>query len=127
MAIYFSNESLSAIGQFPISDHLNYNDILRQYYEVLYKSNIECDFLDHTSVELDAYDLIIVPPLYAASDEELGAFAGLCSGGGRLIMSFKSGFSDEHVQVRTERQPGVIREAGGLILSAVYQHSQSCP
>jgi len=114
IAIYFSNESLSAIEQFPISDHLKYNDVVHSIYELLYKSNIECDFVDHTSIDLDAYDVIIVPPLYSASDQELSDLIAYAKQGGNILFCLKSGFSNEHVQVRTERQPGGIREAGGF-------------
>jgi len=63
VAVYFSNESLTAIKLFPFSYKLNYNDILRRIYEVLYKANIECDFIDHTVEDISKYKVIVVPPL----------------------------------------------------------------
>lgn len=114
VAIYFSNESLSAINQFPIDDNLNYNDIVHKFYELLYKMNIECDFIDHTSTTINEYDLVLVPPLYTASDKELNVLTEYAKNGGQLILGFKSGFSNENVQVRTERQPGVFRKASGV-------------
>jgi beta-galactosidase len=114
VAIYFSNESLSAIEKFPIHDQQNYNDIIHKFYELLFKMNIECDFIDHTSENIEKYDLIIVPPLYVASDDELNRFTEYAKNGGQIIFGFKSGFSNENVQVRTARQPGVIRKACGV-------------
>ena len=114
VAIYFSNESLSALEKFPIHDELDYNDVVRKFYEVLYRMNIECDFIDHTSDHFDQYDLILVPPLYVASDAELIRFNEFVVNGGQLLLSFKTGFSNEHVQVRTDRQPGIIRKMCGV-------------
>ncbi len=114
VAIYFSNESLSAIDKFPIHDQLSYNDVVRKYYDMLYKMNIECDFIDHTTENIMKYDLILVPPLYVASDDELNRLVEYVLEGGHVLISFKSGFSNENVQVRTERQPGIIRAMCGI-------------
>jgi beta-galactosidase len=114
VAIYFSNESLTALNSFPINSKLSYNDIVRKFYETLYKMNIECDFIDHTSTNINKYDVIVVPPLYTASDEELNRLIAYAENGGQIIFAFKSGFTNENVQVRSIRQPALIREACGM-------------
>jgi len=115
VAIYFSNESLTAIDNwFPFNDHIKYNDVLRQIYETLYKLNVECDFIDHTCSNLGKYKLIIVPLLYSSSDKELSRLNEFVKEGGNIIYTFKSGFTDEHVKVRHQRMPAVIREACGF-------------
>ena len=114
VAIYFSNESLSALQWFYFSKSLNYNDIVRTFYEILFKANIECDFIDHTSTELSQYKLILVPPLYAVSDSELVRLNQFVENGGHILYTFKSGFCNENVQVRTGRQPGPLRKPGGF-------------
>lgn len=115
VAIYFSNESFSAIDNwFPISMGTKYNDVLRQMYETLYKMNIECDFIDHTSSNLEQYKLIVVPVLYSASDEELESLNSYVYQGGNIIYTFKSGFTDEYVKVRAQRMPSMLREACGF-------------
>ncbi|REE01530.1 beta-galactosidase [Marinoscillum furvescens] len=123
VAIYFSNESLSALEAFPISSGLDYGDIVRQYYELLYKQNIPCDFIDHTVSEsqLRKYKALIVPPLYSASDEELKRLNHFVAEGGHILYSFKSGFTDENVQVRRDLMPGVLRE----VVGANYQQFNS--
>jgi len=115
VAIYFSNESLTAIDNwFPISMQTKYNDVLRQLYETLYKMNVECDFVDHTAADLSSYKLLVVPALYVASDQELKRLNDFVENGGTIIYTFKSGFANENVQVRTTRQPGLLREVCGI-------------
>ncbi len=114
VAIYFSNESLSALDWFYFSKSLNYNDIVRNFYEILFKANIECDFIDHTSQDLSKYKLILVPPLYVASEKELERLNRFAKDGGHILYAFKSGFSNENVQVHTLRQPGALREPAGI-------------
>ncbi|MBD3290451.1 beta-galactosidase, partial [candidate division KSB1 bacterium] len=114
VAIYFSNESLTALREFPFSYSMNYNDIVHQLYDILYRANIECDFADHTVSDFSKYKVIIVPPLYVASDQELEKLIEFARNGGSLLLYFKSGFCDENVQVRTERMPAVLREACGF-------------
>ena len=44
----------------------------------------------------------------------LGRIAEFVRGGGRVLMTFKSGFCDENSMVRAVRQPGPLREAAGF-------------
>jgi beta-galactosidase len=76
--------------------------------------NVECDFVDHTVENLDKYKLLLVPPLYTASDAELKKLNDFVERGGHILYGFKSGFTNEHVQVRQQRQPAVLREAAGF-------------
>jgi beta-galactosidase len=115
VAIYFSNESLTAIDNwFPFSNKLKYNDVLKTIYEVLYKMNIECDFIDHTVKSFGKYKVIIVPLLYSAAEEELKQLNDFVNNGGIVLYTFKSGFTDEYVKVRHERMPAVIRDVCGF-------------
>ncbi len=114
VAILFSNASLTALNWFGFSDSLGYNDILRREYDALYKMNVGCDFVDPSSGNFGDYSLIIVPPLYAASDSLLAKLNDYVRAGGHIVYSCKSGFTDENVQVRPSRQPGGLREACGV-------------
>lgn len=119
-AILVSNESLTALKWFPIDmgasmePHLYYNDVVRWIYDVLYKSNIECDFLFPESDNLEQYQVLIVPALYSAPDALLERINSFVERGGHLITTFKSGFTDENVQVRTEQQPGILSKCLGV-------------
>jgi beta-galactosidase len=114
VALLFSNESLTALGWFPFSDSLGYNDILRREYDALYAMNVGCDLVNTASTNLADYALIIVPPLYSVSDSVLTVLNEYVQHGGHIVYSCKSGFTDEHVQVRSSRMPGLLRESAGV-------------
>ena len=85
------NEALTALDWFPIDGtcgkegKLKYNDVVRFIYQ-LYKMNVECDFLWPESENLEDYDLLVVPALYAASEELLEQEnSGFVEEGGHLF------------------------------------------
>jgi beta-galactosidase len=118
VAIYVSNTALTAFDSFkPKADgqSIAYNDVMRGYYDALYRMNVEVDFITPaTPTPLGQYNLVIVPALYAASDAEIGRLNAYAKAGGHLLYSFKSGFSDENVKVRYADQPGAIAQAAGV-------------
>jgi len=113
VAILFSNEAMSAYNSFR-PGRLSYNDVLRQMYDALYKINVGVDFVDPTSTHIEKYKILVVPALYAAPDTLLERLNRYVKNGGRIVYSFKSGFSDQNVKVRTCVQPGIISEACGI-------------
>ncbi len=116
VAILFSNEALSGFNYFGFGwgSQTTYNDILRQYYDALYQMNVSCDFVDPTSSNIEDYKVLIVPALYAAPDSLLKRLNRFVKNGGHIVYTFKSGFSNEDVKVRTTLQPGIINEACGV-------------
>jgi beta-galactosidase len=116
VAILVSNESLTALEWFKFSftSSKNYNDVVRSLYDELYKMNIGCYFVAPSSNKLNNYDLLLVPALYSASDNLLARLNEFVNNGGHIVYTFKSGFADENVKVRTSRQPGIISEACGI-------------
>lgn len=122
VAMLISNEALTAMEWFPLPGRAkSYNDIVRQMYDALYRMSIGCDFIDASRQtpgnRLDDYELILVPALYAASDELLARLNDYVRKGGHAVYTFKSGFADEHIKVRTTAQPGIIGEACGISYS----------
>lgn len=118
-AVLFSNEALTAFNAFSFGwgRAETYNDILRPFYDALYKMNVGTDFVDPSVKDLSKYKLIVVPALYAASDELLTRLNTYVKNGGHILYTFKSGFSDENVKVRSSKQPGLINEACGISYS----------
>lgn len=116
VAILVSNEALTSIEWFPLTfdKEKNYNDIVRWLYDPLYKMNIECDFINPNSKNIDQYKLIIVPALYTASDHLLQKLNDFTKNGGHVVYTFKSGFTNENIKVRTDEQPGLISNACGV-------------
>jgi len=119
VAILFSNEALTAFNAFSFGwgSRETYNDILRQYYDALYKMNVGVDFIDPSTIDINKYKLIVVPALYAAPDSLLKKLNLYVKNGGHIVYTFKSGFSDQNVKVRYTKQPGIINEACGITYS----------
>ena len=122
-AVLVSNTALTAIDYFPISGfsgQFRYNDVLMSIYQALYENNVECDFLfpQNAGDEMDRYDLVIIPALYAASDDLLAQICRYCENGGHVLMTYKSGFADENNRVWSDRQPHRLSEICGI----TYQH-----
>ena len=114
VAIYVSNRALTAFNSFKPSG-IEYNQVLRPFYDALYRMNVEVDILSPDStMKLDNYKLIVVPALYAASDAEIARLNDYAKRGGHLVYTFKSGFSDENTKVRYATQPGAISQAAGV-------------
>ena len=122
VAILYSNDSYYGIEFMKFSDRANYRSILRQMYDVMYRANEGVDFVFPESTNLSYYKVILVPPLYIASDAVLARLAEYVRGGGSLVLSLKSGFCNEFSTVRWEMAPGPLREAAGVH----YQEFSSC-
>jgi beta-galactosidase len=114
VAIVFSADSANAIGYMPFSDHVDYATVLRQMYDALYSLNVEADIVPAASGNLSRYKVVLVPPLYSASDEILQQIAEYIRNGGHAVIAFKSGFADQHSTVRHMMAPGPLRAAAGF-------------
>jgi beta-galactosidase len=91
-----------------------YNAILAQLHRCLYEANVGADFVFPETADFSSYKLLIVPALYVADDALLKKIADYVHGGGHVLMTFKSGFTNENSAVRWERAPGPLREAAGF-------------
>jgi beta-galactosidase len=114
VAILYSNDSYFGIEFMKFSDRVNYRTILHQMYGTLYRLNEGVDFVFPESTNLSDYKVILVPPLYVASDRVLARLGEYVRGGGNLVVSLKSGFCNEFSTVRWEMAPGPLREAAGV-------------
>ena len=114
VAILVSVDSANAISYMPFSDNVNYLTILKQMYGALYDLNVEPDFVLAGDPDLSRYKVLLVPPLYSASDSVLQQIADYVKGGGQAVVAFKSGFTDEHSTVRDTMAPGPLLAACGF-------------
>ncbi len=92
----------------------SYNAILSQLHESLYQANVGADFVFPEAADFAGYKLLIVPALYSADDALLKKITDYVHGGGHVLMTFKSGFTNENSAVRWERAPGPLRDAAGF-------------
>lgn len=114
VAILVSADSANAISYMPVADHVNYMTVLRQMYDALYDLNIETDFVQAGDSHLSRYKVLLIPPLYSASDHVLQQISDYVKSGGQVVMSFKSGFTNEYSTVRDVMAPGPLRAAAGF-------------
>jgi beta-galactosidase len=113
-AILYSIDSYQGLSFMRFSDRVNYMSILSQMHRALYEMNIGVDFVFPQTEDFSKYKVLLVPPLYVASDELLGRLSDFVRNGGHIVMSFKSGFTNEYSTVRWEKAPGPLREAAGF-------------
>ena len=127
VAILYSVDSSNGISFMPFESQSNawwipgkaagsYNGILTQLHRSLYDANVGADFVfpNVSAAELSRYKLLIVPCLYVADDALLKKISDYVHGGGHVLMTFKSGFTNENSAVRWELAPGPLRQAAGF-------------
>ena len=114
VAILYSSDSFYGIQYMPFSEHTNYESVLVQMHEALYKLNAGIDFVFPETTDLSPYKVIVVPPLYIASDQLLERLSDYVERGGQLVVAFKSGFANEYSTVRWVMAPGPLRKAAGF-------------
>jgi beta-galactosidase len=113
-AILYSRQSDFGLSYMPFKDGNAYMEVLRQMHRAAFRQNIPVDFVLAENADFTGYSLLLVPPLYVASDALLEKISEFVKDGGHVIMSVKSGFTDENSVVRHIKAPGPLREACGF-------------
>lgn len=93
-----------------------YAKVLAQLHQATYDANIGTDivFPKTSAAELANYKVLLVPPLYIADDALLRRLSDYVRQGGRIVMTFKSGFANENSAARAELAPGPLSQAAGF-------------
>lgn len=124
VAILYSRDSANAISFMPYA-HADanwqpgkasgtYAAVVQQMHRALFNANIGTDFVFPTTPDFSQYKLLIVPSLYVADDALLHRISDYVHNGGHVLMTFKSGFTNENSAVRWEKAPGPLSEAAGF-------------
>lgn len=136
VAVLVSNEALTALEWFPIHGNaLSYNDVLRSVYDRLYEMNVECDIVWPETEDFSAYDLLVIPALYAAPETLLRRIDEYVKQGGHLFATFKTAFADEYVKVYADEHPHILSRCLGVSYSHftypkdvwLTSHTYTCP
>ena len=123
VAILWSRDSLNALNDMPFAKSravgpfeikADYASLVRQLHRALYGMNVGTDFVFPDTKDFSSYKLLIVPSLYVADDALLQRISDYIKKGGHVLMTFKSGFTNENTAVRWEMAPGPLREALGF-------------
>ncbi|MFJ1974755.1 beta-galactosidase [Streptomyces sp. NPDC087903] len=95
------------------SDQVRHLDLVRSWYEPLWRSGIAVDFV-RPDADLSSYRLVLAPSLYLVDDESAANLTDFAARGGTLAVGFHSGAVDENCHVRPGGYPGAFREALGV-------------
>ena len=120
VAILYSHDSYYGLRFMPYTHGDNYP--VEMLHSSLYNMNIETDIVHCDKVsDFSEYKMLIIPPLYIATDELLEKIDAFVKNGGKVIMMYKSGYCNEHSAVRAMLAPGPLRKACGFY----YQESST--
>jgi beta-galactosidase len=116
VAILYSHDAQQGINFMPFNNTPNtyQHEFAEQMHKVLYHHGVGSDFIFPQDNNFNDYALILIPPLYIASDELLEKIRDFVKNGGHVIMCLKSGFCDENSKVRDSLMPGPLREVCGF-------------
>ena len=115
VAILYSPDSNNGLSFMPYTHGAGgYSASVQQLHGALYKANVGADFVFPSTEDFSQYRLLIVPSLYVADDALLKRISDYVRGGGHVLMTFKSGFTNENSAVRWEKAPGPLRDAVGF-------------
>jgi beta-galactosidase len=123
VAILWSRDSLNALNHMPFAQRTqwggggnkaDYSSLVRQIHHALYDLNVGTDFVFPDTQDFSSYKLLIVPALYVSDDALLQRISEYIRKGGHVLMTFKSGFTNENTAVRWQMAPGPLREALGF-------------
>ncbi|MDR1120731.1 MAG: beta-galactosidase [Dysgonamonadaceae bacterium] len=122
VAILYSHDSYHALNFMPYTRKNHYPS--EMIHDALYRQNIETDIIpcDKWS-DFSKYRMLVIPPLYVATDDLLNKISQFVKDGGQVVMFFKSGYCNEHSAVRATLAPGPLREACGFY----YQEYANIP
>ncbi|GGF43120.1 beta-galactosidase [Microbacterium sorbitolivorans] len=95
------------------NDALTYRDEVRAAHRSFWRAGIATDFLA-PGADASAYDLLVVPCLYAAAPETAEWLRGFAEGGGTVLVSYLSGVADAHLRILPGGYPGTFRELLGV-------------
>jgi len=123
VAILWSRDSFNALNDMPFAkesqwgnsgNRADYGSLVRQIHRSLYDLNMGADFVFPETGDFSSYKLLIVPALYVADDALLQRISDYVKKGGHVLMTFKSGFTNENTAVRWTMAPGPLRDALGF-------------
>jgi beta-galactosidase len=113
-AISFMPYTRAELGWEPGKAAGAYGAMVQQLHQALYKANVGSDFVFPTTTDFSQYKLLIVPLLYVSDDTLLKRISDYVHNGGHVLMTFKSGFTNENSAVRWEKAPGPLQDAAGF-------------
>jgi len=113
VAIVFDWESWWAVEHEASPTTVDYIAEVFTWHAALTAAGATVDFVRATD-DLSGYRVVVVPSLFVASDEQLGALDAYAAAGGTLAVGYLTGILDKDLHVRTGGYLGVLRETLGV-------------
>lgn len=119
VAVMVSSRSQTGLSWFPTCEpgktpDKNYSDYLMWLCGSLHRLNVEYDIVWDSERDFSGYALLVLPCLYAAPEELLGAIREYVRSGGHVLATFRTAFSNEHLKIYPDAQPHGLTEVFGL-------------
>ncbi len=93
-------------------DPRSYQRIFGALYRACFDARVQTAIV-HPAQDFEHFRVLVVPAAYIASDALLDRLAGYVEGGGHLLLTFRTGYADEHARARPRRAPDRLRQAVG--------------
>lgn len=97
-------------------DGLTYRDEVRSAHRSFWRAGIATDFL-RPGADASRYRLLVVPALIAMSPQTAAWLTDYVEAGGRVVVTYLSGLTDEHQRVGLGGYPAVLRDLLGITVS----------
>jgi beta-galactosidase len=95
------------------ADRRAYQHIFDRFYRGFFDARAQSIVLP-PDADLTGFPVVVAPALYVADDATLARLAAYAEAGGHLVLTFRTGYADEHARARWQRAPGPLRAAAGV-------------
>lgn len=129
VAIVYDWENMWALNdsQGPRNIGLNYNDIVMDYYKVLWEQGINVDFVD-MECSIDKYKLVIAPLLYMIRNNFQDKIRDFVKNGGNFVMTYFSSIVNDTDLCYLGGFPGELMDVFGIRseeVDALYEYEKN--
>jgi beta-galactosidase len=112
-------DSWWSIEQAGLPSSIDYMEGLRAWYRTLYDTGISVDFVNPRS-DLKRYTAVIVPTLFVAAIDTLSALGAYAEAGGRLLVGYQSGITDQEGRLMPGGYLGPLAETLGVRIDEFF-------
>lgn len=126
IAILNSYDDRWALHMYRHHKDFDYVSHLLHYYRPCARRNIAVDVIS-ADADLSRYRLVIAPALHLLNQDRVQRLTTFVEGGGRLMLTVRSGMKDEFNALLPMRQPGPLAEIAGVEVEEYYALEEPVP
>lgn len=110
----------------PHNSQFDYVSHFWHWARPLAASNLDVDIIS-ADVALDGYKLVVAPALMVLDEARAAKLTEFVRGGGRLVLTVRTGMKDHHNALLPMRQPGFLADAAGVEVEDYYSLKDPVP